>query len=316
MALVLRASLVIDCDDLSCLTFTDQTGGYSLSNTTGYNTPNKNISDIVSTNFVITDADGNDYAFPASGYLPNSAGNSTIELHASDFSGGLTFVPGATYHLYYEVDFSDSSTATAEEDFTYPCCGSSITSSLTTNFAIEQQIGCQAIVFADTTGSYNVTTNPGGYGTPNPAYGDISSTLITFVLSNGDTVVIDDFIPTGSDFSRTITSVELGYTSGTIADQIVTVTYQVFAEGTCQIGMKTTGVLLYCNTETCINQKITSTLNNDCSCEDTNGAATNVVWEMLMELDSIKYVASKNIGCIDGKIESLYQKCSGGCSTC
>lgn len=285
-----------------------------MSNPTGYGAPNPEISEIVSTNFVITDADGNDYAFEDSGYSPNSAGDSSICLQASDFSGGLTLVPGATYHIYYEVDFSGSNYS-VEKDFTFPCCGAGITSNLATNIAIEETPSGSQFIFSDVTGVYNATYNTGGYGAPNPAYGDITSTLITITLADGTVVSFEDFIPTAADHSFTITASDLGYT-GAIPDQIINVEYSVYADGDCRIGYKNVSVLLYALTETCINNKIATLLNDDCACDDAGGNQVDLVMQQLFMLDAIKIVSQGNIGCANGKIEALYQQCQAGCSNC
>jgi hypothetical protein len=320
LALNITATFTIDCDDISCPSFVDTTGGYSLSNTSGYGSPNLGIDQIVSITFVITDENGDDWTYSNADYLPNSAGNSSICLTGDLFTSGsdtLTFVAGQTYSLFYTVSFDDDSDITVEQEFTFPCCGSSITSNLGTNFSIQQNIGCQSLVFADVTGAYNASTNTGGYGTPNPSYADIDSTLITFeFLGTGGTAEIDSFIPTGSDFSIVLNGTDLGFSNGTITDQLVKVTYQVFAAGDCQIGFKSSTVLFYCQTQACINAKIASSLAGDCACDGDTDANTNVVWEMMMELESLKIVATKNASCIDGKIETLYQKCTAGCSNC
>lgn len=425
MALVLTGSLVIDCNNLSCLTFTDTTGAYSVSNTGGYGSPNPAISDIVKINFTVTDGDANAYLYEDVPYTPNAAGTQSICLEAANFLDGSTpleLTAGASYTLTYSVEFNSTGTVSAsvtqaagvsqpqisritvsgpitggtvitvtlngeavnytvttgqtnnqivtgivnaiiaysaanpssdwanevsissgggnidvqwnsnnvsftltatkllsysiERNFVFPCCGEAINSNLTTNFSIQQNIGCAAIVFTDTTGSYNVSTNPGGYGTPNPAYADITNTLITFELSNGDTVEYTAFVPTAMNQSITLQAADLGYSAG-IPDQIMTVTYSVYVEGDCRVGYKSTQVLLYCQTETCINNQIQSVLQGDCTCNDENCKNTDRVFDMLMMLDVLKIAATKNMSCIDGKIEALYQKCNGGgCSSC
>lgn len=318
MALTLTGTLVIDCNDLSCLTFTDTTGAYSPSNTGGYGAPNPTIPDIVSVDFVITDSNATDWSYLSASYTPSANGDRHICLTEGDFVNGmdtLDLVAGQSYTLTYTVNYSGDSFS-IQKDFTFPCCGNAITSNLATNFTIQQNIGCGSFVFTDTTGTYNAQTNVGGYGTPNPAYADITSTAITFVLSNGQTVTIDTFVPTQSVPYITIQAVDLGY-SGVVPDQIMEVTYSVYVAGDCRVGYKKSSVLLSCNTETCINNKIQSVLNGDCACLDDNCNQTDLVFNMLMELDVLKIAATRNMSCINGKIEALYRKCSGGgCTNC
>lgn len=317
MALEITGTLTIDCNDISCLTFVDTTGAYSLSNLTGYGSPNPEIAQIVSVDFVITDADATNWTYSAADYSPNTAGDSEICLEASNFVNGsdtLTLVPGATYTLTYTVHFSGSDYE-LEEEFVFPCCGNPISSNLATAIAVEQLAGCASFVFSDVTGLYDATDNPGGYGTPNPAYADITSTLISITLANGEVTNITSFIPTAADHSITIQASDLGYSS-LIPDQIINITYSVYVDGDCRVGYKNTNVLLYCQTQACIDSKISAILDSPCGCDGDEQAQVDNVMKMLFELDAIKIVAGRNMGCVDGKIESLYQKCSAGCSNC
>lgn len=81
-----------------------------------------------------------------------------------------------------------------------------------------------SLVATDLTGVYDVTTNPGGYGSPNPAVGDFVSFDITVTLPDpttllpgGTPVVINAFpsLPSNSNGTFTITNVDLGLESGT-----------------------------------------------------------------------------------------------------
>ena len=49
------------------------------------------------------------------------------------------------------------------------------------------QTGCFGFTFTDTTGVYNVTTNPGGYGTPNMDSTDVNTATIS-VYAPGSTI--------------------------------------------------------------------------------------------------------------------------------
>lgn len=316
MALLINADVTISCDDLDCILFVDASGAYSLSNLTGYNSPNvPNLIDITQVSWTLTDDDGSHtFTTTDSAYFPNSAGDNEICLTADDF--GIEYVAGEAYTLAYTVTAGGIDYSPADLTFDWPCCGSSVVSNLATNFSVAQAIGCASITLTDTTGLYNASTNPGGYGSPNPTYADISSTLISIVLSNGNTVNITTFIPTANVPYLVIQAADLGYTSATIPDQIATISYSVYKNSLCRIGYKSSGVLLSCNTETCINAKIASTLDNDCSCDEGGSTQTDFVFNMQMTLDNIKYAVTRNIGCVDGKIEALYSKCSGGCSDC
>jgi len=317
VALVLTGTLSIDCNDTSCVSFTDTTGAYSVSNPTGWGFPNKEISEIVSVDFTITDSNGDDYEYTNAAYTPNADGTATICLAASNFLNGtdeLVWQPGATYQFQYVVNF-EFTKRTLQDEFTFPCCGSSLTTNLATNIAVEQLIGCASFVFSDVTGVYNEDYNPGGYGGPNPDYDDIDNTVISITLANGETVDITTFVPTAENHSITIQATDLGYTS-LIPDQIIGITYSVYAGGLCRIGYKSTNVLFYCQTEACINSKIAQVLTVPCGCDGDEANTVNNITDMLFELDAIKIVAAKNMSCVDGRIEALLQKCKAGCSTC
>lgn len=57
---------------------------------------------------------------------------------------------------------------------------------------------CVTIEVQDSTGDYDVTTNPTGYGTPNPARNTFGVKLFTIEKSSAGDVVIDNVIQTGT----------------------------------------------------------------------------------------------------------------------
>jgi hypothetical protein len=76
------------------------------------------------------------------------------------------------------------------------------------------------IIVTDNTGVYNAVTNPGGYGTPNPAVGDfltfdVSVTLPDPVtlLPSGTPITVSAYptLPSSSSASYSITNVDLGF---------------------------------------------------------------------------------------------------------
>jgi hypothetical protein len=206
----------------------------------------------------------------------------------------MAFIPGTTYTLSYAIAWASGPSTCVVGTFTWPCCGAQIPSNLTVGFSITEAVGNGSLVFADTTGAYNSGTNPGGYGAPNPAYGDITSTLIKVTLENGTVINFSTFIPT----SPTVN------------------TFTVYTGTQCQVGHSNQYLLLYGNSQACIMGQIQALLQGTCVCADENCDKTDYVTKMLFELDAIVIAAQTNVNCVQNKIQAYYQRCSCGCVPC
>lgn len=312
----ITGQLSIDC--INGISFTDTTGAYSGSNQTGYGSPNTPaISAILSTIFNLYDSTGSTLLGTYnSSYVPDASGTVGTPLTATNF-GLSEFTKGVTYTLSYSIVITGPSTKTCLIDtFTAPCCGATIPSNLGAKISVTENIGNGSLTFADTTGAYDATTNTGGYGGPNFGYGDITSTLIRITLEDGSVINFTTFKPTSPTANTfLITAAMLGYTS-VIVDQIIQVTYIVYTGGQCQIGYANRYELLYGLSQNCINNQIQGLLDGTCSCNDEGCDKTDYITKMLFELDAIKIASQGNIGCVAGKIQAYYLKCSGGCSSC
>ena len=55
------------------------------------------------------------------------------------------------------------------------------------NFNIKQSDNARELAFTETTGAYNGSTNPGGWGTPNPATTDVTTSARLSILPPGAT---------------------------------------------------------------------------------------------------------------------------------
>lgn len=62
---------------------------------------------------------------------------------------------------------------------------------LNIKFRIEQSGDCKTFKIFDSTGTYNASTNPGGYGTPNPAATDFdgSGDYFKFIITNPEGII-------------------------------------------------------------------------------------------------------------------------------
>lgn len=315
--LVIKTQNDIDCEDLSCINFTDVTGVFNATtNIGGYggdNTPS--YAEITGTTFGLYDSDNVLIAEQDAGYVPTALFNSVC-VEISGF-GIAELTPGNLYYLNYIVNYNSSGSGEAADcikiPFIAPCCGGTIANNLTVGFSINQQLGCTSLVFEDTTGAYNATTNPGGWGTPNYNYSDIVYTKITVVLDDGTVKIFTDFLPTEAVPTYTINGIDLGY-SGTIDDQVINVTYQVFVAGGCEIGENSSPILLYCNSARCLASQRDSVLDE---CGGCNGSPQlDKVIALTFELDNIINAFSRNAGCTQGLIQKFYKACSKGCLPC
>lgn len=313
--LVIKGLLSIDCANLSCIGFKDETGAYdATTNPGGYGGPNTpSFAQITGTVFKLYDSNNVLLGTVSGLYTPN--GTNSVCVPVSSL-GVAALTPGATYFLNYVVQYNDGHVVDIKDclkiEFIAPCCGQAISTNLAINFAFQSQTGCGALQFTDTTGVYNAQTNPGGYGGPNPNYSDIGYTILTFELSNGSTVEIGAFIPTQATPSIIIYASDLGY-SGLIPDQIMNVNYQVFNKGGCLIGQKDSPVLLTCNTQICLGAARDQVL---VPCSDCNGNNVDTVIAMQFEFDNIVNAFGRNADCDNGLIEILFKKCKKFCSGC
>lgn len=134
-----------------------------------------------------------------------------------------------------------------------------------------------SITVTDTTGTYDLTTNPTGYGGVNPAVGDFSNFVVTVTPPNpstyaptGTPVAINAYpsLPSDSDGTFTITSLALlGSANTVIPDGVyrfdISATYSGGAgEGTATF----TGYAIFYEITECCIQSLTMS-QSDCDCQ-------------------------------------------------
>ena len=77
------------------------------------------------------------------------------------------------------------------------------------NYCVPQDCDCKSVSFSDTTGVYDATTNPTGYGGINPLTSNIISSTITFFSPNETQGIVFAFTilnndsPVGARFVET-----------------------------------------------------------------------------------------------------------------
>jgi len=155
---------------------------------------------------------------------------------------------------------------------------------------------CSVLTFKDTTGVYNVTTNPGGYGSPNPSMaGPWTSVILTIIspdnISYPVNLATHDFPNNNTAFEYTIpmsaignrTKIEDGYWQFiyTITLTSGSVTY---------IASKTS--LFTCNSSCCVNSMLLDIKVDESSAYgNANDKKINEYVKAKAFLDSLKYYA-------------------------
>ena len=157
------------------------------------------------------------------------------------------------------------------------------------DFETCQQPGCKYLVFKDTTGAYDVNTNTGGWGAPNPTLPDYTATTTTYAL----VLLYDPDLPltydnlldpisyvdiTSSGFPTTdvtkeltLSATQFGYEDGVFPDGRYTLGYIVVdttATAGNKLNIKLYDVAFTCSVECCVTQKYIKAINSDCSCEN------------------------------------------------
>lgn len=176
--------------------------------------------------------------------------------------------------------------------------------------------GCGSIIFTETTGTYNATLNPTGWGAPNLTLGAVTETHILITLPDGETI-IDILNPVGLPTGTLGLEYEILASAldvDTIEDGLYIIEYTV----TDGITVYTTGTkyfLYTCNLDCCV-AKIVAKIatSSDCTCDST--IIKNAVYASAL-LKGLKALA----GCgdrtaIDNLIIKLNKICGFSSSNC
>jgi len=198
-----------------------------------------------------------------------------------------------------------------------------------------QQDSCGELVLTDTSGAYNVTTNPTGWGSPNLAcdtgaitYAEIIIKTYTDSLTLSDTSTVDVI----ADWKTLTTLTSAAFDTGTtvsnmiytiplnLPDGVHQITYQVgdgatYANSTNQATI-TYNIATYCNIECCVEQYLAD-LHNNYTCVTCNNDylnKTQILWTLLQALKLA--ACSSNIDTYLTILETLQTACSDAGSTC
>ena len=188
---------------------------------------------------------------------------------------------------------------------------------LTLGFEICETDNCSSLKFTDTTGAYNASSNPSGYGsTVNNTTSGASATLaITLADGTLNTITLTGFPTTDTTKVFTIDASDLGYSSSSeIKDQIVTALYTVTFADT-SISTQTITVALYCQVDCCVKSMV---LDLDVDCGDCFNASKGKVTDAYLMLQGLKYAANCGNATVFNKVLTQLNKLclNSNCSNC
>jgi hypothetical protein len=168
----------------------------------------------------------------------------------------------------------------------------------------------------DTTGVYDATSNPGGYGSPNPATSDVTAAYIKVTMSDGTIYTIDAYptLPNTAGTTFSVTSEDIGQAADEqFLDDVSTIDYVVLGVSSGTPFAYTCGRLevFMCNALCCVNEKMAN-IEVGCGCK--SNAETE---DLMLNLKGTEYAAE----C--GKQEKalallnyVNDKCDSSCTNC
>jgi hypothetical protein len=198
-------------------------------------------------------------------------------------------------------------------------------------FTWEFDSSCSPIYFEDDTCTYNATTCPSGYGSPNIGRLDVTSTKIVVADSNGNEWEYTDYLPTDGEveltyanFTQTeeaetvLTDTGCGCTAEdttptSFSDGCYSISYYIYTGDLVQAGVATDFQFFYCTTRNRIFDLIIDSCSDCCDQEKQNK-----IWEVRQQYEDMLTVYNKlqNCGCAEGtlvQIDKKLDKLEGDC---
>lgn len=188
--------------------------------------------------------------------------------------------------------------------------------SVVLSFEICESSSCNSLIFKETTGIFNISTNPNGWGSPNENTTDATSAVLLVELASGSSFSIDlfatGFFPTSdTSFEFLIDGSTIGYTDQ-ILDQIIKFTYTVVT--TTSTYTQTVYKAFYCQVKCCVN-KMFLDLDFNCSC--INDQMDSALKAYAMYCGLVAAADCGNISNFNNILSQLNKLCSGlSCSNC
>jgi len=175
---------------------------------------------------------------------------------------------------------------------------------------------CSTLSFTETTGVYNATTNPYGYGAPNTTIANAVSGSL--VITTPDLVNYTISIPPSNNpnLSTTIVLANLGGRTS-VEDGFWNFAYTVTDVSANQFAVQQ-GYYFYCQAECCVAKLLTKIDLDDCMCNKQNTKDLDNYTKARTLLQSLKNAASclNNVNYL--KIKALLEKIcrNSNCKTC
>lgn len=162
---------------------------------------------------------------------------------------------------------------------------------LETSIDICVKNACTTIVFKETTGQYNLTTNPTGYGSPNPTTASVTSAILSVISPDNVTYTIDlldtgNFPSSNTDYEYEIPLVDLGNRTN-IEDGYWQFVYTIVT-GDEYIATKT--AIFHCNTKCCVDKMLLN-IDTDCDCNELNDKKIKNYTKAKAFYDALKHYA-------------------------
>lgn len=184
------------------------------------------------------------------------------------------------------------------------------------------QSGCTDLIIRETTGIYDVTTNEGGYGSPNIETTDVISAILVVIAPDNteytiDLLELDSFPKDNVDYEYTIPLSYIGNRES-IEDGYWQFTYTVTTSGSEYSVSKS--YFFYCNAKCCVSKMLSAiTISNIDNINDTvNNKKIEKYTRVKTLLESIKGAANCGNETQFNKILTLITKyCRNtDCKTC
>jgi hypothetical protein len=150
---------------------------------------------------------------------------------------------------------------------------------------------CSDLTLYEQTGVYNATTNPGGYGSPNPLISQATSATLVVLTPENATYTVAITPTDNPDLAKPINIATFGNATS-IEDGYWYFTYTVYDSSLAVLGTYSIGYYFYCNAECCVNKLLANVPLDSCLCTPEYKKAYNQYVEAKVFLEALKNAAN------------------------
>lgn len=183
---------------------------------------------------------------------------------------------------------------------------------LQVSFSSLQSANRKGIVFTDTTGAYDVVSNPDGYGAPNATIAQISQANLYITDTGGTTHVVNVYptFPSSSNATFTVNNTDLGLlATDVLPDGFYKVRYEVQGTTSTQNGVLssvTKDMLLSGGVECCVRKMAAK---GDCNCKKPEAVEARMLYEaMILSAENCDETCAEKI------LKELQRMCNKKCN--